>query len=245
MRARDAFRGLALIALTAGASTAQGPRGPTLAGIVTDTARNPLSGVEVGLLERREIVRTLRTRDDGRFELTDLPAGRTSIVVRRLGYQPRVYTIQIRDGGVRAFVPIVLEAMPAELDKVIVMARVAASGGRLKEFYERKAKNGWGSYIDREQIERRSPMWLSDMLRMMPGVRILVTQNGRHLVRFRGCMPTLWLDGMALRGTEVDEVVIPSEVAGVEVYRSQAGIPAQFMDMTNGCGAIVVWTRVQ
>lgn len=244
MRALRVVRLPALIALAANVLGAQeaGPR--TLAGIVTDTARSPIPGVEVGLLEGREIVRSLRTRDDGRFELTHLPHGKTSIVVRRLGYQPRVYTIQIREGATRAFVPIVLDAMPAELEKVIVMARVAASGGRLKDFYERKSRSAWGSFIDQEQIERRRPAWMSDMLRMIPGVRVISTRTGRHLVRLRGCAPTLWLDGMALRGTEVDDVVFPSDVAGVEVYRSQAGMPAQFMDM-NGCGAIVVWTRIQ
>jgi hypothetical protein len=146
----------ALIALPVGLSGAQDARARTLAGIVTDTAANPIPGVEVGLLEGRTIVRTLRTRDDGRFELGDLPPGKTSIVVRRLGYQPRAYTIQIRRGATRAFLPVVLDAMPAELERVIVMARVAASGGRLRDFYERKSRNPWGSYIDREQIERRN-----------------------------------------------------------------------------------------
>ena len=82
------------------------------------------------------------------------------------------------------------------------------------------------------------------MLRMIPGVRVHSTRNGRNVVRFRGCAPTLWLDGMPLRGTEVDDVVFPLDVAGVEVYRSLAGTPPQFMDMS-GCGAIVVWTRIQ
>jgi hypothetical protein len=234
----------ALIALPVGLSGAQDARARTLAGIVTDTAGNPIAGVEVGLLEGRTIVRTLRTRHDGRFELGDVPPGKTSIVVRRLGYQPRAYTIQIRSAATRAFLPVVLEAMPAELEKVIVMARVAASGGRLRDFYERKSRNPWGSYIDRELIERRNPIWMSDMLRMIPGVRVYSTRNGRNVVRLRGCAPTLWLDGMPLRGIEVDDVVFPLDVAGVEVYRSQAGTPPQFMDM-GGCGAIVVWTRIQ
>jgi hypothetical protein len=234
----------ASMALGAGVSDAQESRGRTLAGIVTDTARNPIAAVEIGLLDGRVIARTLRTRDDGRFELADLPPGKTSILVRRIGYQPRTYTVQIRAGATRAFLPVVLEAMPTELEKVIVMARIAESRGRLREFYERKSRSGWGSFIDREQIERRNPVRMSDMLRTMPGVRVFTTRNGRNLVRLRGCAPTLWLDGMALRGTEVDDVVFPRDVAGVEVYRGSAGTPVQFMDM-NGCGAIVVWTRVE
>jgi hypothetical protein len=242
VRARQLVPLLALIALPKGVSGAQDARARTLAGIVTDTARNPIVAAEVGLLEGRTITRTLRTRGDGRFEFGDLPPGKTSIVVRRLGYQPRTYTIRIREGATRAFLPVVLDPMPTELEKVIVMARVAASRGRLREFYERKSRNAWGSFIDREQIERRNPTWVSDMLRMIPGVHVL-TRGGRNIVRLRGCAPTIWLDGMPLRGAEIDEVVLPFDVAGIEVYRSQAGMPVQFTNMSS-CGAIVVWTRL-
>jgi hypothetical protein len=233
-----------VLVLFASPTAAQEVRHRTLAGIVTDTGRVPLVGAEVGLLDGEMIVRIVRTRNAGRFELHYLPPGKTSVLVRRLGYEPRRYTVQIREGASRAFLPIVLDPMPAELEKVIIMARIAESRGRLRDFYERKSRNRWGSFIDREQIERRNPMWVSDMLRMMPGVRVVSGRGGQNLVRMRGCRPTVWLDGMPLRGTEVDEVVYPADVAGVEVYRSQAGMPVQFMDL-NWCGAIVVWTRVE
>jgi hypothetical protein len=224
-------------------SAAQESRGRTLAGVVTDTAGRPIARAEVGLLAGRDIARSVRTGEDGRFELTDLPDRKTSIVVRRLGYQPRVYTMQIREGATRAFLPVVLDPMPAELEKVIVMARVAESGGRLRDFYERKRRNAWGTFIDREEIERRNPLWMSDMLRMVPGVRVIPTRWGGYAVRLRdGCWPTVWLDGMPVRGAELDEVIFPSEVAGMEVYRSRVGMPIQFRD---SCGAIAVWTRVR
>jgi hypothetical protein len=233
-----------LFALDVSLAAAQEARPRTLAGIVTDSGKNPLVGAEVGLIDAGMIARSLRTRDDGRFEFPYLPPGKISILIRRIGYQPRTYTIQIRQGATRAFLPVVLDPMPTELAKVIVMARIAASEGRLRDFYERKATNGWGSFIEREQIERRNPAWISDVLRTVPGVRVY-SWRGKNLVRLRGgCAPTLWLDGMRLRGTEVDDVVFPSDVAAVEVYRSQAGLPPQFMDMS-GCGAIVVWTRIQ
>jgi hypothetical protein len=233
-----------LLAAASSAASAQQPRGRTLAGVVTDTGQRPIPGVEVGVLDGRVIARSMRTGDDGRFEFRYLPVGKVSVVVRRLGFQPRVYTVQIREGATRAFLPAVLEPMPAELDKVIVMARVAESRGRLKEFYERKSKNPWGSYFDREEIEQRNPVWMSDMLRMVPGVRVFPTRFGHSAVRLRGCRPTLWLDGVALRNVEVDEIVFPFDVAGVEVYRSTAGMPAEFHDLT-GCGAIIVWTRLR
>jgi hypothetical protein len=247
VRARSALWIVALLALGAARAPAQevgaAASGPTLAGVVTDTRSAPIPGVEVGLLVGREIARSVRTDSTGRFELRGLPRGKTSIVARRLGFQPRVYTVQVREGSTRAFLPVVLDPMPAELDKIIVLARVTNSGGRLREFYERKLKNAWGSYFEREDIERRNPHWMSDMLRMIPGVRVYSTGHGRNAVRMRGCAPTLWVDGMPVRGAELDDLVVPSDVAGIEVYRSRAGLPPQFWDRS-GC-AIIVWTRVE
>jgi hypothetical protein len=234
---------LGLAALSAAPAGGQ-QWGQTLVGVVTDTTRQPIPSAEVALLVDREITRIVRTDADGRFALTDLPGGKTSFLVRRLGYQPRVYTVRIRDGVSRGAVHVVLERMPAELEKVIVLARVAASNGRLKEFYERKASvGGWGTFIDRDEIERKNPIWTSELLRMTPGVRIIPTHTG-NVVRLRGCAPTVWMDGMPLRGTELDQVVSPNEIAGIEVYNSSAGMPVQFTD-ASGCGAIVVWTRIR
>src|SRR3712207_4316935 len=110
------------------------------------------------------------------------------------------------------------------------MARVTASGGRLREFYERKGRNAWGTFIEREDIERRRPMWMSNMLRMVPGVRVLPSRDGiGNAIRMRGCTPTVFVDGLPIREAQLDEVVYPSDIAAVEVYRSNAGMPPQFM----------------
>ncbi len=41
----------------------------------------------------------------------------------------------------------------------------------------------------------------------------------------------------------IDELVNISEVAAVEVYRRPAELPAEFGGATDGCGAVVLWTR--
>jgi hypothetical protein len=58
--------------------------------------------------------------------------------------------------------------------------------------------------------------------------------------------PLIWLDGVRVPNAEFDEMSKPEDIAGLEVYTSAAGVPAQFMDRTNaGCGTIVIWTRHQ
>ena len=42
---------------------------------------------------------------------------------------------------------------------------------------------------------------------------------------------------------EIDDVVIPDDIEGIEVYTKPGLAPAQFTNNMSGCGSIVVWTR--
>jgi hypothetical protein len=54
----------------------------------------------------------------------------------------------------------------------------------------------------------------------------------------------LWVDGARIPNSEVDEVIAPADIAGIEFYMSMAGTPAQYLDRsTRACGTILVWTR--
>jgi len=41
----------------------------------------------------------------------------------------------------------------------------------------------------------------------------------------------------------IDEVGIPSELVGIEIYRRASELPAAFGGATEGCGAVVIWTK--
>jgi hypothetical protein len=41
---------------------------------------------------------------------------------------------------------------------------------------------------------------------------------------------------------EVDELAHPADVDGIEIYLSIAGMPPRFIDQSDRCGAIAVWT---
>ncbi len=36
----------------------------------------------------------------------------------------------------------------------------------------------------------------------------------------------------------------PAQIEAIEVYTSAAQIPAQFNKTSNGCGVMVIWTRI-
>jgi hypothetical protein len=52
------------------------------------------------------------------------------------------------------------------------------------------------------------------------------------------------LDGQRVPGAELDEVVHPTDIAAIEFYPSNAGVPAQYLERQNRlCGLVLVWTR--
>ena len=52
------------------------------------------------------------------------------------------------------------------------------------------------------------------------------------------------VDGVRADNAEIDELISPSEIAGMEIYPSFAGVPAEYMDKENrACGVVLVWTR--
>ena len=54
----------------------------------------------------------------------------------------------------------------------------------------------------------------------------------------------LWVDGQRVPGAELDEVVPPDDIAGIEFYTSMAGVPAQYLERQNrACGTLLVWTK--
>ncbi|MEP7347513.1 MAG: Plug domain-containing protein [Gemmatimonadaceae bacterium] len=102
-------------------------------------------------------------------------------------------------------------------------------------------------------IERKQPLNSSDLLRMIPSVDVLpaaIGMFGRAVAMrnpFGGgwCRPDLYVDGVYFRsGTaELDDLLQPDEIDGIEVYTRQSQAPLQFSNRISGCGSLVVWTR--
>ena len=56
----------------------------------------------------------------------------------------------------------------------------------------------------------------------------------------------MYLDGLFIPGAdafEIDMLVPPEEIAGVEVYGSGLRVPIEYGGSTSGCGVILIWTR--
>jgi hypothetical protein len=125
-------------------------------------------------------------------------------------------------------------------------------------FYERK-RLGIGTFITRAEIARRNTHRFSDVLRSVAGMRIDPADAGgrsrSRVARSIGrCQPLLVLDGVVttigggrsmFRGPDIplDDVLDPTDIEGLEVYRGSSELPMQYNVGTADCGAILVWTR--
>lgn len=237
---RDGLAGLHLVALCALSAAAQAPASYSLSGIVHDESNAPVTSAELRLARGGHLEQSARTGADGRFEFKSVAPGDLEISVRRMGYRVSNRNLTVSANARPNPLDISLQTVATDVDPVMVEGEDA----KMKEFDQRRATNNFGKFFDGEEIMKRDPRLMSELLRTVPGASIGASTRVGNRVLLRGCKPTVWVNGMKAFGAELDEVATPSDVAGIEVYLSWAGLPPQYQDRENpGCGAIIVWTR--
>ena len=180
---------------------------------------------------------------NGQFTLDGLPTGTQMVEARAIGYQPMRLVVDVPATDA-AIADITLETLVATVDTMRV--RGDRISGQLAEF-EKRRRAGFGSFIDESQLNARSPIFMADIFRAVPGISIASGQSaqGRVLMRSNGgtCAPAVFLNGLnvAVPDGNLDAIMNSQEVVAVEVYSRTSNVPPQF-DSRNGCGSIVVWT---
>ncbi len=221
-----------------------------LAGTIRGANGRPIIGAHVSVMGSESA--TL-TNESGGFVLVDLPAGSQTVQARALGFVPERATVQLLsgEGAHQNVATLTLTTLRAVLDTI----RVTASRVFVVDVngFEGRKRAGIGHFVDRAKIDRQQPLNASDMLRMIPSVHVLPAAIGMfgRVVAMRTpfggglCQPDLYVDGMYFSsGTaELDELVLPDEIDGIEVYTRQTQAPMQYANRKNGCGSLVVWTR--
>jgi Carboxypeptidase regulatory-like domain/TonB-dependent Receptor Plug Domain len=214
-------------------------------GVVKDSSGAPVPEADVAVIESGGAVRRqVATDAAGHFEFRDVPAGPIAIRVRRLGYQPSTVDVVVGATASTTSLEIIVTPAPAQLEEVRVNPNPV---GRLREFYDhRQQRRSFARFLEVADIRRIAPTSPSELFRSVPGITIRAGTRGGNTIRIRGCQPTVWVDGQRIPGAELDDVVQPSDIGGIEFYPSSAGIPPQYLDPSNHlCGLILVWTRTQ
>jgi hypothetical protein len=211
-----------------------------------------IDGAEVRLI--RDAIDLGRPTDGfGYFAFPNVREGVYELLVSHIAYGTRRDSIEIVRGQLYDL-ELRLSMQPIELEPLVVEAVRWQVSPRLWGFYER-ADYGQGSYITRDEIERRQPLRVTHLIAEVPGLSIvnrpgpsdyIVLNRYKHFDpsgRPGPCFPVLYLDGFRLRGASFDDLVFPSDVEGVEVYKGLAEYPGEFASPDALCGVIAVWTR--
>ena len=212
----------------------------TVSGVVTDDGNVPIGSAELMLARTGESNRLLRTGNDGRFSFDGVSAGPVSLTARRLGYRARTLQLKINSGVAPSPLALILQSVASDVAPVFI----EGTDSRLDAFYLHKRQSNFGRFIERAEIERKGPVYLSELFRIIPGASVKVSGRAGNVVRLRGCQPMIWLDGMRVPNAELDDIANPMDIGGIEIYTSWSALPGEYMDRdAAGCGAIVVWTK--
>ena len=242
---RESLVALCVLASTGVAQSAGGEaRVARLSGRVADAVGAAIVKAEV--LVTNTTIRG-ETGADGRFELNAVPAGAVEVIVRRLGFSPAKIALDLTAGELRD-IRVLLSPVAMLMDSIAIKAEkpeVEVSFGG----FERRRARGFGTFLSREDIEKKRPRVVSDLFRTMSGVKMIRDNGTPTIVSNRlgvvECPLRVFVDGenYPLYGQSIDVLVHVADIGALEVYPGGASVPPQFGGRESTCGVIAIWTR--
>lgn len=216
----------------------------TVSGVVLAADdHTPIAGATVAVSG----IGATRTDSQGRWTLRDAAPGTRTVTIRAVGYalQPRERLLDVTT----PLIADTLRRIATMLDEVNVRAEAVTP--ILRAFQDRSRTRGTGTFLMQDDIASRRPTFVSDLfLSVQGGITIERDTLGNKFLTMRSntlrtsrCFPAIFIDGMHLRGlttADLDGIVRPSELFGVEIYRA-ANAPVEF-NHQDGCGTILLWT---
>lgn len=218
----------------------------------------PIAGAVVGVRGFSAL-----TSESGTFVVDDVPPGPANLTVQHIGYGTLSDTLTLL-GHATVDVTVRLATDPVEVEPITVMVeQVRDRRLEVKGFYERQRWGeavGTGSYFTREDVERRNPQLITQMIADVPGVRLdcgreigsrLCDVKSVGAAGFTCHRMSVYIDGIKVisgdrepdRINKLDSFVLPIEVGAVEVYAGAASLPAEFGGSGSQCGVVAIWTR--
>ena len=190
------------------------------------------------------------TGADGTFTLDKIPTGTQLLIIRHVGFDPTRTAVNVTSRQPTE-ISVVLGPRVNVLDPVLVSAR--RKYALEQDGFMARQRTGEGKYFTADDIQKRNPAKLSDILTSVPGITVSNVPGGAvvreqrmtTILGGRGCT-RIWVDGHEWRAVEagdMDSFVSPHEIVGLEVYRARTA-PIQFRGIDE-CTTIVVWTQMQ
>ncbi len=195
----------------------------------------------------------ISTDDAGAFAIDSVPPGSHSLVARRLGFVPYRAVIDVLPPRTTVH-DITLAPFLARLDTVRVLT--PRSAGWENDLAARRS-SGLGRYILEADIIKRNPVQVTDLLRDVPGLDVVpIGLSKIPMMKREGgqsvCFPAVFIDGLRQPRPQGDTLAVmldldllvgPANVKAIEVYARQSRVPLQFLDRSENCGSLVIWTK--
>jgi hypothetical protein len=260
---------LTLVRLPAAASSLTPRNDRSLVGAVRDESGRPIARASVRFADGGGAV---ETGIDGRYVLPD-PGDRAAVVeARALGSVPVSAILEPSDtlrvldfvlSPVGSTLPAVTVTETAQyLERVGFETRRQSRAGKYvtQSEIEKRQPRTFG------ELMRAIPGWQSGAGTTANSSQRSQGQAGKYAGSL-DCSPLFYIDGVrvpvsaqeglvssgrpenepprSLLGPDrlPNTIVPPEDVAGVEVYTSLSGAPAQYRPMDAGCGIVLVWTK--
>jgi hypothetical protein len=203
--------------------------------VLTAANRSGIAGARVVLLGT-PFLATTNTR--GEFSFNGLTPGKYVIQASAIGFTTLTSPIEVKP----------LETLEVEFEVDPESVRLpdleVAEKPNLPPDFLRRSQEGGGRYFHRDEIEKRDPRTVGDLLRGVAGMRV-DCRGAICRASFsrapRNCQPAYYMDGIPVDASVV-WLQSPRDLDGVEVYSGEAEVPPE-LNRYSGCGAIVLWTR--
>ena len=209
----------------------------------------PVKDAVVGI---RGTTSTATTNQAGQANLTRVPAGSQTLLVRAIGLAPYYRVVALSPSTELA-----LDVALVRLTELQTVTVVGIRRSRDEEEYERRKRQGLGRFFEGEAL-REVASGLS-LWGGIPGMR-MGRGGSDAMPRMRSghmsgdCTPTVWLDGNRMPEIEGWELrLMLKDAARMELYTHYADVPMKWISFgpigsmevqsSAGCGAILIWTR--
>lgn len=230
--------------------------------LIEEETRVPIVQGEITLLgQYGEVVgKTIRSDSIGEFLIRAPAGGRYGIRARRVGFAATITPLVFVGTNETLIVEVEMAVRAQPLLPVTIMGRSEVPGrdaiSILIEGFERRRRLGLGTFWTKEQIKRRNPSTLVDLLRETPGLtishrggetRIGSSSSTMGPSGIGACMPIIWVDGMRINRYNSGDYIYQAvprgpEIEAVEIYSGRSEYPPEFGGPEARCGVVVVWT---
>jgi len=205
--------------------------GAALTGRVRGPDGKPLPGATVSLVASGDSV---AAGDSGRYVLSGLRARPYVVVIRKVGFQPERRLVTLPPGGT-ADLSVSLSPGAHTLSTVVTVAKTKSAYHLVG--LDTRIRSGLGQFITYDQILKRRPTGLSQLLASMHGFQTSGDNYADPTTRQSGSRQTGSCVGFLIDGVrqakisvhDMDDVIPIEEVGAVEYYRPSE-VPAEWAD---------------